>query len=217
MPIHRRREVEGVGDIYVEALSPSAATFNAAAGQVAKLIEALLSEEPTGTPGLGGLHPNDLSVAIWVRAGDRHILLGADLENKGAAKGHGWQAVIDLGSQRDAGGEAFAEVAKVPHHGSRNANDPMRWAELAVVDLVGIVAPWMVGGDFLPDADDLVSLAERCSRLWVAAEVPVLPSSEDDTEPAPSACEIGGIRSASGGRPGRPRLDGNIGWKRLLL
>jgi hypothetical protein len=176
-PLYRRRDVEGVGDVCAEALSPSSATWQTAVGQVAQFIEILQSGlSPTDVRLENGMHPNDLSIAVWIRVGDRHLLLGADLENGAHGSGRGWQAVIDLDADREAGAHTLAEIVKVPHHGSKNANAPMRWGELMTASPGAVVAPWILGGRLLPQADDLETLADRCRFVWVAAEVPIAPT-----------------------------------------
>lgn len=203
--VYRRAATGGICEVCAEALSPSARTCHLAVEQVARTIEQLSSEDRLDTTDLGhGLHPNDFSIALWVRAGDRHVLLGADLENRDSARDRGWRAVVNLGGQREAGSMALAEVVKVPHHGSRDASIPMVWAKLLVDDPGAVVAPWMVGSGFLPQVKDLSRLADRCKTVCVAAEVPIVPADAESPNRPPTPVRSAGfvrLRSTALGPP----------------
>jgi hypothetical protein len=197
----RCRDIDGVGDVMVEALSPSGVVIYEAVAQVAGLIELLLSEENRGRVNLSkGLHPNDLSIALWVRAGDRQMLLGADLEHQNNAPGRGWRAIVELGDQRDCGPDGQAEAVKIPHHGSQDADYPGMWTELVSPHPVAIVAPWINGGHFLPSSHDLERLLERCGRIWVASRLPNLPGVEQPARPPIDLGATGYVRARSPAR-----------------
>ncbi|MEI8371277.1 MAG: MBL fold metallo-hydrolase [Planctomycetota bacterium] len=116
----------------VWALSPSAATVTNASTNLAELLL---------TPGkcrrFKHFSPNDLSVAILVRAGAYDLLLGADLENT-AAHEFGWKAVLSSTVRPMTQAYAF----KIAHHGSANADHDGIWLSMLVNQPAVVVTPY---------------------------------------------------------------------------
>ncbi len=80
---------------------------------------------------------NALSVALWVEFGELRALLGADLE-AGSDDETGWKAIVNS-TKRPPG---FADIVKVPHHGSANADEPRMWKELVRSDAKALLTPF---------------------------------------------------------------------------
>lgn len=108
--------------------------------------------------------PNHCSVVIWASIGDRRLLLGADLDNTGHA-GTGWNGIL-ASTHRDS---SVAEVFKVPHHGSPNAWEDRIWTELLTPDPVALVAPWSLGGNYLPQDADRERICAKTTKGHLAA------------------------------------------------
>lgn len=116
--------------------------------------------------------PNKTSVALWVEAGPKRILLGADLEHT-EEPGEGWIAVI--ASRQDHGS---ASIFKIPHHGSENADCPDVWAKMLTENPIGIVTPFTSGAG-LPSEKDLRRLGGRTNALFCTAQGPGAPPRRD--------------------------------------
>lgn len=152
----------------VTAVSPSDGTVKLALNDIATLI-----------PRVGDLQtritnqaPNRTSVALWVEAGTRRVLLGADLEHTHHS-GEGWMAV--LASHSDP---TTATLFKVPHHGSPNADCPEVWARMLVPNPIAIVTPFSSGRS-LPQRSDLRRLRRYTDRLYCTLLSPGKPPPRD--------------------------------------
>ena len=142
----------------ITALSPSDGTVRIALTDFAKLIPK--AGEPQRR--ITSQEPNRTSVALWVQVGERRALLGADLEHTGQA-GEGWFAVLE--SHADS---AVAEVFKVPHHGSANADCPQVWERMLAENPVSMLSPFN-SGRRLPLESDLKRLKSRTANLFCTA------------------------------------------------
>ncbi len=107
--------------------------------------------------------PNHTSIVLWVEAGRKRLLLGADLEHSGR-EGEGWLAV--LASHQDANP---AEVFKVPHHGSENADCPEVWTDMLSQNPVAVVTSF---AGRLPQDTDLTRLSARTTKLYCTSKGP---------------------------------------------
>jgi len=92
--------------------------------------------------------PNELSVALWIDAGQHSMLLGADLL-KGPA-GCGWQAV--LATHRP---HRRASLFKVPHHGAPNAHHDQVFEDFLTGQPVAVLAPYRAGKTPRPSSEDV--------------------------------------------------------------
>lgn len=152
----------------VTALSPSDGTVKRAFSDIA----IWLPRAGDAQRRIPNQSPNKTSVALWIVAGDRRALLGADLEHT-ANEGEGWRAV--LASRQDVNA---ANIFKVPHHGSRNADCPEVWTQLLYENPISIVTPF-TSGTGLPRASDLRRLAGRTSHLYCTVQGPGRPPRRD--------------------------------------
>ena len=105
--------------------------------------------------------PNQRSVVLSVEAGQRTALLGADLEDS-RNPAVGWTAVVNCPVRSSNRSEIF----KVPHHGSKNADNQAVWSQLLTPDPVACLTPFSRGVNPLPTASDIQRLRDRTSRLF---------------------------------------------------
>ncbi len=148
----------------VTALSPSDETVSIALAQVADLLPKV--GEPQHR--IVNHSPNHASVVLWIEAGCRRVLLGADLEHTNR-NGQGWKAI--LSSRQDT---VPASLFKVPHHGSENADCPDIWTEMLENDPVAVVTPFTAGVRLPKDAD-IERLAARTTNLYRTSVASVKP------------------------------------------
>jgi len=92
--------------------------------------------------------PNHTAVVLQVEIGSQSILLGADLEETGHP-GTGWEVILDSAERP----QALSSVFKVPHHGSKNADQPRVWTEMLEEQPTAILAPFR-RGQKLPTEED---------------------------------------------------------------
>lgn len=116
----------------------------------------------------GYIDPNELAIALWIKAGGKSILLGADLL-KGPA-GCGWGAILDF--FRPA---AKATVYKVAHHGSENAHLDGIWSQLLIDDPVALLAPYRAGKHPVPGPKDRERICTLTDKAYITAK-PDLPA-----------------------------------------
>jgi hypothetical protein len=151
--------LERVFPIRLTSLSPADGAITLAYRQIAKLIPSagdpqrrILSQDP-----------NHTSIAMWVEAGLRHVLLGADLENT-ERPGDGWIAVVSSFQQTGR-----AAIFKVPHHGSANGHCDEVWEKLLTQDPIAVVTPFP-GAVALPKKSDVTRLCSLTSEVYCTIE-----------------------------------------------
>lgn len=144
----------GTADVW--ALSPSAATVTNAHSQLAELLLTV-----GACRRFKQFSPNDLSVAILVQAGERSLLLGADLENT-HADGFGWKAVLSSPHRPVTTSGTF----KIPHHGSANADHAEVWNSMLVSEPIAVVTPYTKLSKPLPTSIDVERLKHRTNQAY---------------------------------------------------
>jgi hypothetical protein len=178
----------------VTALSPSDGAVKLALAEIANLIP-----RPGETQRrIINRSPNHASVVLWIEAGERRALLGADLEQTNRA-GEGWIAVLTC--HQDS---APAAVFKVPHHGSQNADCPDVWSKMLVGSPIAVVTPF-TGGTRLPRQTDLDRLSARTTHLYCTSMGPGKPPSRDPVVEK-TARRIVSERRVIEGKPGHVRV-----------
>jgi beta-lactamase superfamily II metal-dependent hydrolase len=150
------------GSTEVWALSPSAATVTNALTNLAGQL--LTSGE---CKRFKRFSPNDVSVAILVRAGSYDLLLGADLENT-AAPEFGWKAVLSSAVRPATEAGTF----KVAHHGSANADHGEVWSKMLVKEPIAVVTPFAKLTEPLPRDTDVQRIKRRTSELYCTSWLP---------------------------------------------
>ena len=116
---------------------------------------------------VGHLDPNELAIALWIEAGGKAILLGADLLTGPA--GCGWGAVLGFFAPATR-----ASVFKVPHHGSSTAHHDGVWEQLLAEDPIALLAPYRAGVSPVPGPDDRKRICSLTSKAFITAK-PDLP------------------------------------------
>lgn len=142
--------------------------------------------------------PNRTSVALWVEAASKRVLLGADLEHT-EQLGEGWTAVI--ASRQDY---TPAGIFKIPHHGSPNADCPDVWLKMLDKNPVSVVTPF-TSGTGLPTEKDIRRLSGRTNRLFCTAPGPGAPPRRDSVVEK-FARNITKKRHVLSGSPGHVRI-----------
>lgn len=141
----------------VYGLSPSSGTMSLAFQEIAQLL-----------PQYGKLHrravalkPNQLAVVLWVEVGNIRALLGADLEES-TSPTLGWQAVV-RSTTRPTG---RAQIFKVSHHGSKNADSPEVWNQMLDPSPHALLTSYASGSTPLPSETDIARLKRRTKYLY---------------------------------------------------
>lgn len=146
----------------VMSLSPSNRAFKRAMRHLRRAIPQ--ADTPTT---LRQPDANDFAVALWVEAGGKRLLLGADLP-KGSA-GFGWQAVLS-----DPRPEGKASVYKVPHHGSKTAHRGSVWSELLTKEPLALLTPYRAGAKSVPNSVERQQILNLTDEAYITAP-PVAP------------------------------------------
>lgn len=104
---------------------------------------------------------NHNAVALWVRWGDRRVLLGADLEERGDPL-LGWQAVLDCNQFPDG----HARVFKIAHHGSPNGHLDAVWGQIVSNnDAFAILTAYNRGQTPRPTPTDIQRIAAHVNNI----------------------------------------------------
>jgi hypothetical protein len=140
------------------ALSPSDGTYR----DSLRLIAELIPVPDDSQRRIPNVTPNKTSVVIWITAGLRSVLLGADLEHSTRSE-EGWFAVLNAHHE-----ETVADFFKVPHHGSSNADCPEVWSSMLGPNPIAVITPFSSGVK-LPRQLDLDRLRSRTSNLYCTA------------------------------------------------
>lgn len=147
------RRVFQVGPCSIWSLSPGDAAFE----RFLHSLPHLMPEVGDDKRRVRDLSPNDVAVALWVEVGRARLLLGADLERRG------WVPIV----QSEARPDGRASVVKVPHHGSRGADEPLVWERTLEQHPFAVLTPWYRGGHSLPTVADADRIAGRTPNAWV--------------------------------------------------
>lgn len=140
------------------ALSPHSEVFEDA-------IKAIIAKLPsTGEPigSINAPHPNFTAVVLWLEIGDIAVLLGADMEESLRYKG--WSLITNDTLSRNQKANLF----KVAHHGSANADHDDIWEKMLKEDPVCLIAPWTLGGKRLPKPKDIQRICSRSSEVHIS-------------------------------------------------
>jgi beta-lactamase superfamily II metal-dependent hydrolase len=185
-------------DVRILALSPSDQAYARSMQVLADAFAAAQSSRKGAN-----IDPNELAIALWIEAGDKAVLLGADLL-RGPA-GCGWGAVLNFFHPATK-----ATVYKVAHHGSANAHHDGIWEKLLATDPVALLAPYRPGKP-VPGPDDRKRICSLTSRAYITAKPDLpLPSKEVRREIA----DLGPLaRNAREpwGEPGQVRARSGLG------
>ncbi len=107
--------------------------------------------------------PNEASIALWVSAQGRKVLLGADLLTGPAHCG--WDGVLATHAPA-----VRADVYKAAHHGGESGDHPGIWENLLTDDPVVLLTPHRVGRWVTPSDSDVINLCRRAGTLYSTAD-----------------------------------------------
>ncbi len=155
-----RNQGERTFSAKITALSPSDGTVKLALNQIANLMPRPDQQQRriTNRP------PNEASVVLLIEVGNRRALFGADLEHSGRA-GEGWLAILDSSQTAQP-----AQIFKVAHHGSPNADCPDVWQRLLNPNPIAVLTPF-TSGKGLPQDKDIARLKDRTPYLYCTGEL----------------------------------------------
>ncbi len=139
----------------VSSLSSSDAVFQS----FLKSVERLIPGRGANKTRIPTLFPNQAAVALRVNAQPVSLLLGADLERSG------WVAIFE-DKTRPAG---RASVFKVPHHGSKDADEPGIWKFLLEPDSYVVLTSWRRGSRVLPTPQGTRRISAATANAYVSA------------------------------------------------
>jgi hypothetical protein len=146
-----------LGEVF--SLSPSSAAVKLGLEE----IGSLLPRAGTTKRRLVAQGPNETCVVLSIRVGDRVVVLGADLE-AGSDQTIGWKAIVASPSPP----HGRASCLKVPHHGSKGADEPSHWHKHLDPSPIAVVTPYRALRAPIPTEADIARLSERTPFLYCA-------------------------------------------------
>ena len=149
------RRIHAWGNCEVWSLSPSDVAF----WNFLQSIGNLFPRENRTKTRIPYVTPNDMSVVLWIGVDDIAVLLGSDLEKRG------WVEIL----QSEERPTDKASVFKVPHHGSKNADEPDVWNRMLESNPVAVLAPWCRGGRVLPSQRDVQRILAHTTNAYATA------------------------------------------------
>jgi len=158
--ISKKKDASGL-EYQVTSLSPSDASILLSNLQIAELIPQFKKEIKR----LPFFTPNSASVALWISINKKNFLLGSDLEST-KDENTGWAAILNS----DTKPSGKADLFKVPHHGSANADSQSVWNEIVVNKPVVILSPFKRGNITLPKPSDIKRLCKKTENCFITAD-----------------------------------------------
>lgn len=155
----------------VWALSPSSAEIELSLREFAKMLD----DRPNNSakPVVRPAKPNDTAVVLWIKIGERILLLGADLEERRSsphsspATDCGWTAILGSGSRP----KSAAEIFKVAHHGSQTGHHDEIWSTLLRSKPLSLMTPFVRGKCRLPSDNDKDRILSLSSEAYMSASL----------------------------------------------
>ncbi|MDL1889210.1 hypothetical protein FBQ96_06455 [Nitrospirales bacterium NOB] len=153
----------------LHALSPSSASLNLAFHEIKNSLEnatagTTLSQRTKRR--IVAQEPNHVAIALWLKMGDRAVLLGSDLEETANAS-TGWTVIADS-SVRPPG---KADVFKVAHHGSDTAHQPRVWDEMLEAAPIAALTPFINGRLLIPSASEAQRILSYTPHAYITSPV----------------------------------------------
>lgn len=147
----------------VTSLSPSSGQITLFLNQISSLLPAEYNQQRR----LVSVQPNHAAVVLWVCVENTRVLLGSDLEET-PNPNTGWSVIVE--SKNRPPGKA--SVFKVPHHGSRNADQPRVWSEMVEHKPHAVLTPFNLGLTSLPTKRDAERICRRTENAYSTARLP---------------------------------------------
>lgn len=184
----------------VHALSPSSGSMSLAFHEIAHLLPQYGKPKRRAV----ALRPNQLGVVLWVGVGDVRLLLGSDLEESTSLT-LGWQAVV-RSTTRPTG---RAQIFKVPHHGSKNADSPEVWDQMLDSSPHALLTAFASGSTPIPSETDIARLRRRTEHLYCTSPPKGWSPPRRSTTVEKTANEVARKRRAIVGPMGHVRVRSN--------
>lgn len=147
----------------VTSLSPSNGQITLFLNQIGSLLPVEYNQQRR----LVSVQPNHAAVVLWVCVENTRVLLGSDLEET-PNPNTGWSVIVES-KNRPLG---KASVFKVPHHGSRNADQPRVWSEMIEHKPHAVLTPFNLGLTSLPTKRDAERICRRTENAYSTARLP---------------------------------------------
>lgn len=160
---------EGTPACEVWSLSPSSAEIELSLREFAKMLND--SPKNSAKPVVRPSKPNDTAVVLWMKIGERILLLGSDLEERrssprsSAASDCGWTAILASGSRP----KSAAELFKVAHHGSETGHHDEIWSTLLGFTPLSLMTPFVRGKCRLPNDGDKARILALSGEAYISA------------------------------------------------
>ncbi len=147
------------GGIRVDALSPSHE-------DIERFLQAIEEWSASGIDRrISKPRRNDTSVALAVKTAEELLLLGGDLEVRGALSG--WRAVHELAW----GDRGRATLYKIAHHGSETGHYEPIWDDMLSQNPMSVLTPYNRGIKKLPSNEDIERIRERSDNAFSASSM----------------------------------------------
>ena len=151
-------------NIKITALSPSDQAVEKAFSEIADLL-AETKENPNKKKASAS-SPNHFAIVLHVKIKGISLLLGSDLEEKGALKG--WTLILENAVEA---ARIKSSLFKVPHHGSENAHLDEVWKKLLEPKPFAILTPFRRGNVSLPKESDVKRLKGWSNKVFCTQAV----------------------------------------------
>ncbi len=153
----------------LHALSPSSASLTLAFNEIKSCLENTTAGKTVRQrtkKRIVAQEPNHVAIALWLKLGDRAVLLGSDLEES-ANPSTGWTVIADS-LVRPSG---RADVFKIAHHGSETAHQPRVWEEMLEDESIAAVTPFINGRLQIPSESDVRRILSCTRRAYITSPV----------------------------------------------
>lgn len=147
------------------ALSPSPEAIQEATEEMARMwhdLNSVRSAPRSTRTSVASPERNLYATALWIRWGDRRMVLGSDLEEHGNYH-LGWQAALSCQRFPDK----KATIFKIPHHGSPNGDHDDIWNKIVEPDNpIAILSAYARGATPRPSMDDIARIKRRTNQFY---------------------------------------------------
>lgn len=151
-------------DVKIWSLSPSEQVLDEYDGEISTLISEY------GKPNKKVIinTPNDKSVALFIEANNKCVLLGSDLEVT-LDKRKGWHCILESSTCINS---KKVSVFKIPHHGSKTGYTKEIWENIIEPNAIAKLSPYNKGYK-LPNEEMLFKFLEHTDKLYITSSINV--------------------------------------------
>ena len=144
--------------VEIYSLSPSDKSKILAIREVEKFLNPKIKTKLR----IPSINPNHFAVVILVIIGNVNILLGSDIQDSGDVK-TGWFAILDSQIIKNK----KADIFKIPHHGSKNADNENVWEKLIIENPISVLTPF--NRIPLPTKEDVKRIIRNSPESYITA------------------------------------------------